>query len=189
MLHQDIRPDNLMIDKTGTVKIIDFGSAKVKGVIEAEPATLQNEILGTPQYTAPEYFLGDNGSSASDIFSLGVIAYQMLTGRLPYGAEIAKAKTRSQQRKLRYKSALDETREIPAWIDGVLKRAVHPDPFKRYAELSEFIFDLRHPNKDSLHLSSTPFIERNPLLFWKCLSAILALTSLALLYCYLAGRH
>jgi serine/threonine protein phosphatase PrpC len=189
MLHQDIRPDNLMIDKTGTVKIIDFGSAKVKGVIEAEPATLQNEILGTPQYTAPEYFLGDNGSSASDIFSLGVIAYQMLTGRLPYGAEVAKAKTRSQQRKLRYKSALDETREIPAWIDGVLKRAVHPDPFKRYAELSEFIFDLRHPNKDSLHLSSTPFIERNPLLFWKCLSAILALTSLALLYGYLAGRH
>jgi len=189
MLHQDIRPNNLMIDKTGTVKIIDFGSTKVKGVVEAEPAPLQNEILGTPQYTAPEYFLGDNGSSASDIFSLGVIAYQMLTGRLPYGAEVAKAKTRSQQRKLRYKSALDETREIPAWIDGVLKRAVHPDPFKRYAELSEFVFDLRRPNTDSLDLSSTPLIERNPLLFWKCLSAILALTSLALLYGYLAGRH
>jgi serine/threonine protein phosphatase PrpC len=189
MLHQDIRPSNIMIDKTGTVKIIDFGSTKVKGVAEAEPAPLQNEILGTPQYTAPEYFLGDSGASASDIFSLGIITYQMLTGRLPYGAEVAKAKTRSQQRKLRYRSALDDTREIPAWIDWVLKKAVHPDPFKRYAELSEFVFDLRHPNKDSLELSPTPLIERNPLLFWKCLSAVLALISLALLYGHLANRH
>ncbi|MCF8477044.1 MAG: bifunctional protein-serine/threonine kinase/phosphatase [Pseudolabrys sp.] len=187
MLHQDIRPDNIMIDKTGTVKIIDFGSTKVMGVVEAEPATLQNNILGTAQYTAPEYFLGQGGSTASDIFSLGVIAYQMLTGRLPYGAEVAKAKTRSQQNKLRYRSALDEAREIPAWIDGVLKKAVHPNPYKRYAELSEFVFDLRHPNKSTLESAS--FIERNPLLFWKGLSAILAVISLALLYGLLVNRH
>ena len=72
----------------------------------------------------------------------------MLTGRLPYGAQVAKARTQSQQRKLRYDSALDDNREIPAWIDGVLKKAVHPDPYKRYEELSEFVFDLRHPNED-----------------------------------------
>ena len=128
MLHQDLRPDNVMIDKTGTVKIIDFGSARVTGVVEASPPASRGDILGTFQYTAPEYFLGENGSPRSDIFSLGVITYQMLTGRLPYGAKMARTRTRSQQRKLKYGTALDDNREIPAWIDGVLKKAVHPDP-------------------------------------------------------------
>ena len=181
MLHQDIRPDNIMIDRIGTVKIIDFGSTKVKGVVEAKPSADRNDILGTAQYTAPEYFLGESGSSRSDIFSLGVITYQMLTGRLPYGAEVAKSKTKSQQRKLRFSSALDDNREIPAWIDGMLKKAVHPDPYKRYDELSEFVFDLRHPNKNFLNPPSVPLIERNPSLFWKGLSAILAVVILVLL--------
>jgi len=56
MLHQDLRPENIMIDKTGTVKIIDFGSTKVAGVVEAAPSIDRNDILGTAQYTAPEYF-------------------------------------------------------------------------------------------------------------------------------------
>jgi serine/threonine protein kinase len=189
MLHQDIRPENIMIDKTGTVKIIDFGSTRVRGVVEAAPSIDHDDILGTAQYTAPEYFLGESGSSRSDIFSLGVITYQMLTGRLPYGAQIAKARTRSEQRKLRYISALDDTREIPAWIDAVLKKAVHPDPRQRYDELSEFAFDLRHPNKALLGTSSTPLIERNPLLFWQALSLLLTLVSLLLLLLQFGGRH
>src|SRR6266851_2139077 len=69
MLHQDIRPDNIMIDKTGTVKIIDFGSTKIAGVAEAAPAAIENDILGTAQYTAPEYFLGGPGTPRSDLFS------------------------------------------------------------------------------------------------------------------------
>ncbi|MGQ7310022.1 protein kinase domain-containing protein, partial [Streptococcus suis] len=77
-----------MIDKTGTVKIIDFGSTKVTGVVEANPS-IDTDILGTVQYTAPEYFQGESGSPRSDMFSLGVITYQMLTGKLPYGAQIA----------------------------------------------------------------------------------------------------
>jgi serine/threonine protein phosphatase PrpC/ribosomal protein L39E len=189
MLHQDIRPENIMIDKTGTVKIIDFGSTKVRGVVEASPSIDHDDILGTAQYTAPEYFLGESGSSRSDIFSLGVITYQMLTGRLPYGAQIAKARTRSEQRKLRYASALDDNREIPSWIDAVLKKAVHPDPHQRYDELSEFVFDLRHPNKTLLGAASAPLIERNPLLFWKALSLILTLVVLLLLFLQFGGRH
>jgi len=185
MLHQDIRPDNIMIDKTGTVKIIDFGSTKVTGVVEAAPSIDGNDVLGTLQYTAPEYFLGEGGSPHSDQFSLGVIAYQMLTGRLPYGAEAAKARTRSQLRKLKYKSALDDNREIPIWIDGMLQRAVHPDPTRRYEELSEFVFDLRHPNPKYLNLTAVPLMERNPLLFWKCLCFIMACVVVALL----AGPH
>jgi serine/threonine protein kinase len=164
------------------VKIIDFGSVKVRGVAEARPSIDGEDILGTAQYTAPEYFLGESGSPRSDIFSLGVMTYQMLTGRLPYGAEVAKTRTRSQQRKLRYASALDDTRAIPAWIDEVLRKAVHPDPYRRYDEPSEFAFELRHPGKGADDVRQKPLIERNPLLFWKALSLILALTVVALLY-------
>ena len=189
MLHQDIRPDNIMIDKTGTAKIIDFGSTRITGVAETAPSARADDILGTAQYTAPEYFLGENGSPRSDMFSLGVISYQMLTGRLPYGSQIAKARTRSQFNKLRYNSALDDNSEIPAWIDGALRRAVHPDPYKRYESLSEYTFDLRHPNSRYLNSSTTPLIERNPLLFWKCLAAILACIILLLLISQHGMRH
>lgn len=122
------------------------------------------------------------GSQRSDIFSLGVIAYQMLSGRLPYGAEVARTRTRAQQKKLSYKSVLKDNREVPAWVDGALKKAVHP--YQRYDELSEFVFDLRYPNKKFVDTSAKPLIERDPLLFWKCLSAILfvaLLIALALL--------
>jgi serine/threonine protein phosphatase PrpC len=181
MLHQDVRPDNIMIDKTGTVKIIDFGSTRVTGVVEAAPPTDRGDILGTVQYTAPEYFLGESGSPQSDQFSLGVITYQMLTGKLPYGAQAAKVRTKSQYRKLRYNSALDDNREIPAWIDWALQKAVQPDPNKRYEALSEYVFDLRQPNMNYLNSSPTPLIQRNPLLFWKGLCFILACTVLFLL--------
>jgi serine/threonine protein phosphatase PrpC/predicted Ser/Thr protein kinase/ribosomal protein L39E len=179
MLHQDLRPDNVIIDETRTAKIIDFGSTKVAGVAEANPE--RHDVLGTVQYTAPEYFIGDGGSPRSDMFSLGIIAYQMLTGKLPYGAAAARVRTKSQIRKLRYISALDEDREIPVWVDGALRRAVHPDPNKRYESLSEFMFDLRRPNADYLNPSLTPLVERNPLLFWKCTTAILACIVVVLL--------
>ena len=181
MLHQDLRPDNIMIDKTGTVKIIDFGSTKITGVIEAAPSGNRNDILGTAQYTAPEYFLGEPVSSRSDLFSLGVITYHMLTGKLPYGAAVAKARTRSQFNKLIYRPASHRDREVPVWVDGTLERAVHPNPWKRYDSLSEFLQDLRHPNTNYISNSSTPLIERNPLLFWKFTTVVLALAVVLLL--------
>ena len=181
MLHQDLRPENVMIDKTGTAKIIDFGATRIAGIADAAPSGLHDGILGTAQYTAPEYFLGEPGSPRSDIFSLGVIAYQMLTGRLPYGAQVAKTRSKAQQKKLRYRSALDDNREIPAWIDGALKKAVHPDPSRRYDELSELVFDLRHPNKNFIDSPQVPLIQRDPLLFWKVLSAALFVIVMGLL--------
>ncbi len=180
MLHQDLRPENIMIDKTGTAKIIDFGSVRIAGI--ADDTGAADEILGTMQYTAPEYFLGESGSIRSDQFSLGVIAYQMLTGRLPYEAAAAKSRTRAQQKKLRYRSAIDDNQEISAWIDGALKKAVQPDPYARYEELSEFLFDLRHPNRKFLTTAPAPLLERDPLLFWKALCAALAVGILVLLF-------
>jgi serine/threonine protein phosphatase PrpC/predicted Ser/Thr protein kinase len=181
MLHQDIRPANIMIDTTGTVKIIDFGSTMITGVVEAAPSGDRNDILGTQQYTAPEYFLGEPATSRSDLFSLGVITYQMLTGKLPYGGQIANARTRSQFNGLVYRPASHGDREVPLWIDGTLEKAVHPNPHKRYDSFSEFLFDLRHPNANYLSTSSTPLIERNPLLFWKSTTIVLALAVIVLL--------
>ena len=74
-------------------------------------------------------------------------------------------------------------------VDVVLKKAVHPDPHQRYDELSEFVFDLRHPNKTLLGTPSAPLIERNPLLFWQALCLILLLAVLLLLLVQFGGRH
>jgi len=174
MLHQDLRPENIMIDNTGTVKIIDFGATSVAGIMEIATPVERHPILGTAQYTAPEYFLGECGTPRSDLFSLGVITYQMLAGRLPYGAQVAKTRTRSAQNKLVYDSVLDDDREIPAWMDEALRKAVHPDPYRRYEELSGFLYDLRHPNQAFLNKTRSPLLERNPVAFWKGVSLFLA---------------
>jgi len=180
MLHQDLRPENILIDRTGTVKIIDFGSVRVAGVAELSRHG-QNDILGTVQYTAPEYFTGQGGSPQADQFSLGVIAYQMLTGHLPYGARLAQAKENYRRLKLSYVPAPEHDPAIPVWIDRALQRAVNLDPAKRYEALSEFLFDLRQPNPRYLDPRPVPLMARNPLLFWKGLSLLLALIVVVLL--------
>ncbi|HVJ10561.1 MAG TPA: bifunctional protein-serine/threonine kinase/phosphatase [Burkholderiales bacterium] len=179
MLHQDLRPPNIMIDRTGTVKIIDFGSARVAGVEERAGPLERAGILGALQYTAPEYFVGDPGSERSDLYSLGVIAYRMLSGRLPYGAAAARIRSRAAQRRLQYETLAGEEREVPAWVDAALRKAVHPDPRERYASLSEFVYDLRHPNAALLRRPS--LAERNPLLFWKGVSFALGVALFLLL--------
>ena len=181
MLHQDLRPENIMIDSTGTVKIIDFGSTKVAGIAEITTSIEQENLLGTAQYTAPEYLLGECGSPCSDLFSLGIITYQMLTGKLPYGAQVAKARTKAAQKKLKYTALAKDDREIPIWIDETLRKAVHPNPYKRYPELSEFLFDLRHPNKVFINKTRPPLLERDPVVFWKGVSFILAIVIVVLL--------
>lgn len=181
MLHQDLRPNNIMIDTTGMVKIIDFGSTKVAGLLELTSPIEQNNLLGTAPYTAPEYFLGESGTARSDLFSLAVITYQMLSGKLPYGTQVAKCRSKAAQNKLHYNSVLSDQREIPVWIDDVLKKALHPKPCKRYEELTEFVYDLRHPNKEFLNKTRPPLMDRNPIVFWKSVSFILAIIVMILL--------
>ncbi len=172
MLHQDLRPENIMIDSLGTIKIIDFGATKVAGIEEINRPIEHANLLGTAQYTAPEYMLGDVGSSRSDLFSLAVIIYQMLTGKWPYGTQVAKTSTKAMQKKLNY-LVIAEEYELPLWVDETLKKALHPEPLKRYQEISEFMYDLRHPNKTFLNKTRPPLIERNPVIFWKSVSFIL----------------
>lgn len=180
ILHQDIRPENLMIDSQGTVRIIDFGAARVAGIVEAsEPQP--SGIPGTALFVAPEYFLGETGTTRSDLYSLGVMAYHMLSGEFPYGTDVAKCRTGTAQRRLLYQSVLNEDRAIPSWVDLTLKKAVQVNPDKRYQELSEFIHDLRHPSPEFLNQSRPPLLERNPVAFWQGISALLACALIYLL--------
>jgi len=179
MLHRDLRPENIMIDGAGTVKIVDFGATRVAGL--AELGRGEGDIPGSVQYTAPECFLGEAATFRSDLFSLGVITYQLLSGRLPYGTDVAKARTRSAQRNLRYDSVLADDREIPAWLDGVLRKALAADPLRRHDSLSEFVHDLRHPNPALMARAAPPLLERHPVRFWKGVSLVLAVVALGLL--------
>ncbi|MCW8904363.1 bifunctional protein-serine/threonine kinase/phosphatase [Sedimenticola sp.] len=176
MIHQDLKPDNILINKNGILKIIDFGSTRIAGVQEQNNNNSQIP-LGTINYTAPEYLDGSPGSHRSDIFSLGVIAYEMLTGALPYGDH----EQALPARKMSYQSAREHNPAVPAWIDGALRKATHPLPEKRYEALSEFLQDMTHPNPELIIVRQKPLIERHPLGFWKTLAALLFLTNLVTL--------
>lgn len=180
MVHCDLRPENVMIDREGTVKIIDFGSVRVAGLVEVAEASVA-PVLGTVQYTAPEWMAGDAPTWRSDLFSVAVIAYELLTGKLPYGAEAARVRTPSEQHALQYRSARSPTTGVPDWIDGALKKALHPDPLKRYDALSEFLDDLRVPNPRFQLGRHAPLLERDPVLFWKGISVILLVLVVVLL--------
>jgi serine/threonine protein phosphatase PrpC len=170
MVHQDIRPQNIMIDPSNTVKIIDFGSTYIAGVTGSKTEEI---MRGTLLYSAPEYFLGQQGTPQSDIYALAVMTYQMLSGRFPYGVEISKARSAKEQRRLVYNRLVDDESELPNWIDYALQKALQINPLKRYSELSEFIYDLRNPNKVFLSKTRPPLMQRNPIMFWQGVSFIL----------------
>jgi hypothetical protein len=88
-------------------------------------------------------------------------------------------RTRAAQRRLRYATVLDEQRDIPPWIDVALRKAVHPEPLERYEALSEFVYDLRHPNSELLRRA--PLVARNPLAFWRGACAVLGIAVFVLL--------
>ncbi|MFT6261609.1 MAG: serine/threonine protein kinase [Bermanella sp.] len=170
MVHQDIRPQNIMIDQSNTVKIIDFGSTYIAGVTGSKT---EEVMRGTLLYSAPEYFLGQQGSPQSDIYALAVMTYEMLSGRFPYGVEVSKARSAKEQQRLVYSRLVDDESELPSWIDYALQKALQINPLKRYSELSEFIYDLRNPNKVFLSKTRAPLMERNPIMFWQGISFIL----------------
>ncbi|KAF0284772.1 hypothetical protein BA899_07530 [Spiribacter sp. SSL99] len=174
MLHQDLRPENVMIDAQGEVKIIDFGAVEVRGVAENHQER-PRQILGTQQYSAPEYFLGSNGTERSDTYSLGVIAYEMLTGDIPYGPAAAQVRQVSDLRKLRYQPLQRKRRECPDWLNAVLSTACHPRYEQRYADVSEFIHALYHGNDLGYTARRQPLIDRDPVTFWQVVAVLLSL--------------
>ncbi|MBL1259032.1 MAG: bifunctional protein-serine/threonine kinase/phosphatase [Thiotrichaceae bacterium] len=179
MLHQDLKPENLMIDEHDTVKIVDFGSTRIAGIQEINTPIERGKLLGTYDYAAPEYFLDEPVSNRSDIFSLGVIAYEMLSGgKLPYGKPLSK----NILKHVTYIPAKSHNPSVPDWIDGALRKATHLDPERRYQLLSEFMHDLQKPNHELIKKDFQPLIERHPIAFWKTLAIISIATNLALLF-------
>lgn len=185
MLHRDLKPENIMLTKDNNIKIIDFGSVKIAGVQEISTPVERLELLGTKNYTAPEYLLGMQGSNRSDIFSLGVLVYQMLTGELPYGDRLTRKLNWRTLNKIKYCSAITHNPMIPLWLDGAIEKAVSTDYRSRYDTFSEMFFDLTHPNP-SLMKHSAPLLESNPHLFWKVSSGILLAANLAWLFAFIA---
>ena len=179
MVHRDLKPENILIDANGTAKIIDFGSTRVAGIAEIAAPFSRRDRLGTRHYTAPERGLEQVGDQRCDIFSLGVITYELLTGHLPYAERLADRPTRYTAK---YISAQTHRASLPEWLDGALARAVHPDPAKRYNELSEFLFDLRHANAAFLPTRKRPLIERHPAGFWRGVALLLLVGNLILSY-------
>ena len=178
MIHQDLKPENIVIDHDGTVKIIDFGSVKIAGLEEVSSPVEDPKLLGTAGYTAPDYFQDQPATNRSDIYSLGVIVYEMLTGEHPYGKATAKIQTLDANA---YIPASRHQPDVAHWIDGALAKAVHPDFRQRYDRLSEFQADLTRQNPSFAEAKSAPLLQRNPVAFWKGISFFLALTCLYLL--------
>ncbi|MEE2953478.1 MAG: bifunctional protein-serine/threonine kinase/phosphatase [Pseudomonadota bacterium] len=187
IVHQDLRPENVLLDADGHVTLIDFGAARVAGVEEGRAVAMAEAPVGTLQYAAPEAFLGEVGRERSDLFSLGVLTYEMLTGRLPYGLDVARTRTRRDQRRLAYRPAGSEDRHVPDWIEGALKKAVAIDPEKRHGDIAEFLHDLTHPNPAFVDKRGLALAERDPLRFWQGLSLSLAIALFIALAALAAG--
>lgn len=182
ILHQDIKPDNIIIDRNGSPTIIDFGSCYVAGVEEIETPFVREQALGTAVYSAPETRFRMRKTKKSDLFSLAVVVYEMLTGELPYGNQLENLQDQRKLSSLKYHSATFYNPMVPPWMDQALKRALSPQPEFRQEALSEFIHDLQRPNQQYKPQDFEPLLHRNPLKFWQGLALFEAIIILLLFY-------
>lgn len=179
-LHQDIKPDNVIYSDAG-VKIVDFGSAFIAGISEVDNRVDGKRLLGTRDYSAPEYRIGEAGSPLSDQFSLAILLYELLSGKHPYGNAYQKADTPRALGRLRYSPCYEHNPLVPVWMDSAIRRAVSINPRQRYTTLSEFISDLKRPGHGWQRHEHLPLLESNPLRFWKLLTGLLLIGNLVTL--------
>ncbi len=174
MVHRDLKPENILIDKKGHLRLIDFGTVQVDGLEEISSVMSEDVPVGSVDYIAPEYLRGEVGQHCSDIFSLGVIVYEMCTGKLPFKPMSTSQVSSLSNLRWDYISARKYRSQLPIWFDQALQKACAYQPGKRYQALSEFLHDLTVPNDKlvSKH-QHKPLIEKNPLAFWQGVSALL----------------
>lgn len=184
-LHQDLKPDNVIVGKRGAT-IVDFGSCWVAGIQEAGATFERDTILGTLDYSAPEYRLGRHAGERSDLFSLGVLLYEMLTKKLPFGAAYSSAMDFKSLQKLTYISACKHNPLVPFWLDKTLEKALQIDPDRRYESLSEWLQDLKRPNPNLLTQRERPLLERDPMKFWRAAALLGWFSCFAVLLWHLA---
>jgi serine/threonine protein phosphatase PrpC len=170
-LHQDLKPDNIVLSRKGPV-IVDFGSCWVAGVAEIQTPILRDQILGTLDYSAPEYRYGGQTGPHSDQFSLAVLLYEMLTGTRPYGSAYGKAMDLKSFQKLRYQPASRTNALVPFWLDKALEKALSINPKNRYDALSEWLQDLQRPNPRWASPGQQALLERHPEKVWQVIAAV-----------------
>ena len=177
MVHRDLKPENFIINRDGHIILIDLGTVQISGIKEIEQPNFEEIPVGDIGYIAPEYLIHNAATPLSDLFSIACIAYEMLTGQLPFKVIKTNRYYPNSYNSWDYKSLkkLDlKRKDIPGWVDNVLKKALSARPENRYQAMSEFQKDLRTPGQDILTPEKfVPLIERNPLRFWQVVSLLL----------------
>jgi serine/threonine-protein kinase len=134
IVHRDLKPANLMITESGTVKVMDFGIARVLG---AEHLTMDGMLMGTPAYMAPEQVMGNDVDARTDLYSVGVVFYRLLTGCLPFQADTPIAIVRKQLSEEPTPLSAYRT-DLPEWCQTILTRALAKEAAERFQNADEF---------------------------------------------------
>lgn len=174
LVHRDLKPDNIMIDQYGHIKLIDYGTVFVASLDENQETIKEDVPQGSLNYIAPETLLHMQSNSQSDLFSLGVICYEMLTGELPYKPMQRAEVTFNDYSQWYYRSIKQFRPELPFWLDLSLQKATSAEPKARYQAFSEFYADLTKPNNSAAQdYKNQPLMTRDPVQFWQSTSVIL----------------
>ena len=145
VVHRDLKPENIMVDDADNIKLIDFGIAGHEGSRRLTFAQLSN-VMGTPDYISPEQVKGKRGDGRSDIYALGVMLYEMLTGQVPFsGANPFLTMNERLLNNPMPPRELDPT--ISPELQEIVYRAIERDPRNRYPHAREFAHDLEHPDQ------------------------------------------
>jgi tetratricopeptide (TPR) repeat protein len=152
VVHRDLKPQNIMLDPEGRVVVMDFGIARS---IETSGMTQTGSLLGTPDYMSPEQVKGETVDARSDLFALGIIFYQLLTGELPYVGETPMAAmfTRTQKKAAPVR---DLNPDLPGFLGDVVGRCLEISPHKRYQSAREILQDLTIWRGGSTHMTIGP---------------------------------